>query len=235
MPHWFVAGPVQERIQGTGLTAHHQSVALTHGAVRIHVDEIAILLPCGEVAKDHRLHLGRGLRDASTRQRRAGGNQEFGNLALAVLDPFDPECAQGLAGQRSQRQHRRRHGGCAQGEDVMDRFAQAIDEILIEHSDDDTHVGMDAAHRQGGRDVDQVLAGKNENAARVGHARLLQGFAVPNITLDQAHIFQARVIRRAVDIDRNDRQSRRPQVFQDTPADAAQATEDERLFHNELL
>ena len=50
-------------------------------------------------------------------------------------------------------------------------------QVLVEHADDDAHVGVEMADHQGGRDVDQVVAGQDEDAAGLGDAGLLEHFA----------------------------------------------------------
>ena len=106
--------------------------------------------------------LRRGFGDGPAAQQRLIRDHYFGDLPPAV---FKRKRSQRVAGQRGQSNERRRQGGNAQREDVVDGLPQPGDEVLVEDADDDPNVRIQMSNHQRGRNVDQIVAGEDEHAA----------------------------------------------------------------------
>src|SRR5439155_26777405 len=83
-----------------------------------------------------------------------------------------------------------------------------------------------------GGDVEEVVAGEDDDAAGLGDAGRLQVLAPPAVAADEADAAQPRVVAATGGVDDDDGQVGRQQVFQHAPADAAEAAQDDGLFHH---
>ena len=105
------------------------------------------------------------------------------------------------------------------------------DEVLVEQAHDDPHVGVEMADQQGGRDIDQVIVGHDQDAARLDDAGLFEHVPVAAIAADEMRLPESGVLGIAARVDDRHRQPGGLQILQDAPADAPETTEDEGPFH----
>ena len=143
----------------------------------------------------------------------------------------EPKAPERLAGQRGQREDGGGEQRGTQGEDVVDRLAEPGEQVLVEHAQDDADLAVEAAHEQGRRDVEQIVGGQHEDAARVGDVRLLEDFAPPTVAAHQPGTAETRIVGLADGVDDDDREPGLVQVFEDTRTHPAQAAEDEGTIH----
>src|SRR5262249_62413120 len=104
---------------------------------------------------------------------------------------------EGFAGPRDQSQQWRGQGRGAERIYIAHGRAEPRDQVLIEHADDDAHVGTDAANQEGRGKVHQVVAGDDDDAAGLGEVGFLQDVALPAIALKEAGGAEPRGIRPA--------------------------------------
>jgi len=124
-------------------------------------------------------------------QAAAVGDADLGDLAAAV---GHAERRQRPARDGGQGQERRGQAGDAQGERVGERLAEPDQQVLVEEADDHADVRVEMAHHQRGREVDQVVAGDDEDAAGAGDARALQDLALTEIARDERHAAQPGIV-----------------------------------------
>src|SRR5262249_53035898 len=113
------------------------------------------------------------------------------------------------------------------------RLPEALEQVLVENAQHDAHVGVEGADLQGGGDVEQVVAGDDEDAAAVAHAGRFEHLDALAVAAYEAGVAQTRVGFGAGGVDDDNGDSRSLQVGEDAPADAAQAAKKDGWFHDE--
>ena len=215
------------------LAAQDQAVAGKQSVLQIHVEQQALLFAWPQMRQHQELVPVHYLGDGPANELGPGGDCQFGDLAHAIPDAFQADAAERLTGKRGQGEERRGQSRRAQGEDVVKRLAEPVNEVLIEEPHDDADFRVQVLHHEGRRDVDQVVIGHDEDAAALRHAGFLEDFLLPAIALDQPGAAQARIVGGAAGIDDDDRKTCRLQIFQHPPADAAEPTQDDRLLNHD--
>ena len=178
--------------------------------------------------------VGDGPGETAAAQFRAGADGQFDDLPAVVRVAFQAEGAERLAGEGGHGEDGRGQQRRTKGVNIMNGLAEPAEQVLVEHAHHDAHVGMEGADHESGGDVEQVVAGQDEDAAAIGDAGRLQYVAAPAVAGHQARPLQTRVVGAAGGVHDDDGQVGGPQIVQDARPHPTEAAQDDRTFHGRL-
>ena len=180
----------QQRGEEARLAAQHQAVAHGQAGVVIDVEQEAVVATRGQVRQHDGLAPNGNAADGLVAQGRGRADRDLDEMTHPLRRLVEPETAQRLSGQGGHGQDGRGQHRRAEGEDVVDGLAQAGEQVLVEHAQDDANVLVEAARHQGRGDVKQIVAGEDEDAAGPGNAGRLEDFPAATIARHESGAVQ---------------------------------------------
>ena len=182
-----------------------------------------------QVNECNRFAMRRHLADRPAAQLRRVTDLQFDYLAFRVALHF--EGGESLPRHRRHGQDRGRQQRSAQGEDVVQRSIESVEQVLIEHARTTRTLGLIA------RTISVVEMLTRSSLVRMSTPRALATSAASRTVLatiaqDQSLAEQTRVVALAAIVDDYHRHVGGMQIFQDACAHAAQTTQDDGTLHD---
>ena len=110
------------------------------------------------------------------------------------------EGRQAIRRQRGERQHRCRQRGDGQRRRVGDGISQALEQILVEHADNDATGRIESPHQHRRRHVDDIFTGHDDDGPRRRRAGASQRRFLAAIAGNESHALRQRIARRFIGI-----------------------------------